>query len=132
VELSEAYVQKIFEAGGGPMAGVWATKSDKVLDEALELDPHHWEARFTKAVGLSFWPAVFGKQGESIAQFETLITQQEAGPTKPQFANTYLLLGNLYLQSGKNDLAIATWQKGAGLFPDNTSLMTQLKTYQKN
>jgi TolA-binding protein len=132
VELAHAYVQKIFEAGNGPLAGVWATKVDQTLDQALELDSHHWDARFSKAVGLSFWPPVFGKQGEAIAQFETLVAQQEAGPSKPKFAETYVLLGNLYQQSGKSEQALATWQKGVALFPENPELLAQLKTYQKN
>ena len=51
----------------------WLTQR---FDAALEADPEHWEARFTKATALSFWPPVFGKQASAIKEFETLISQQ--------------------------------------------------------
>src|SRR6185295_3541836 len=35
VELGEAYLQKIFEVGNSPLAGVWATKADGAFDAAL-------------------------------------------------------------------------------------------------
>ena len=60
----------------GMEAGKYATLADKALDQALELEPEHWEARFTKAVALSFWPPILGKQPLAIRQFETLMEQQ--------------------------------------------------------
>jgi tetratricopeptide (TPR) repeat protein len=132
VELGEAYLQKIFEVGNGPLAGVWANKADATFNRALELDPQHWEARFDKAVSLSFWPPVFGRQGEAIHQFELLVQQQEGLPKSSQFAQTYLLLGNMYQQSGKKEQAIASWQKGISLYPDNEALKQQLSIYGGN
>lgn len=125
VELGTAYVQKILEAGGGPLAGKWAMKADKAWDRALELDDHHWGARFRKAIGLSFWPPIFGKQGEAISHFETLIAQQEAGASQPHFAETYKLLGNMYVQAGKADQAAALWKKGLELFPNDADLFAK-------
>ncbi len=126
VELGQAYVQKIFEAGNTPEAGTWAVKADKSWDRALEIDSRNWDARFSKAIGLSFWPPIFGKQPEAIRQFEILLEQQESGPLQPQYAQTYLLLGNLHLQAGANDRATAVWQKGLALFPGNADLRARL------
>ena len=126
VDLGHAYLQKIYKAGAGPEAGVWATKADKSFDAALALDDHNWDARFSKAMSLSFWPPVFGKQGEAINQFETLVSQQEQTSAQPQFAQTYLLLGNMYQQSGDKAKALAAWQKGLGFFPDNPQLQQQI------
>lgn len=126
VELGMAYVQKILEAGNSPLAGVWATKTDKAWDAALELDPKHWNARFAKAIGLSFWPPIFGKQKEAIEHFEILVAQQAEAPLDPKFQQTYLLLGNLYQQSGQYDKAAATWKKGAALFPGDPELAQKL------
>lgn len=123
VELGTAYVQKILEAGGGPLAGKWAMKADKAWDRALEIDDHHWGARFRKAIGLSFWPPIFGKQNEAISHFETLIAQQEAGAAQPHFVETYKLLGNMYVQAGKADQAAALWKKGLELFPNDPDLL---------
>lgn len=125
-QLGAAYLQKIFEVGNGPEAGVWATKADKAFDAALALNPNHWDARFSKAISLSFWPPMFGKQAEAIQNFQTLIGQQESGPSKPQYAQTYLWLGNLYLQQGKSELAKQTYQGGLKQFPGDEALLKQM------
>ena len=130
VMLGEAYLQKIFEVGNGPEAGVWATKADKSFDAALAIDPQHWDARFAKAISLSFWPPMFGKQAEAIQNFETLVAQQENQPSKPEFAQTYLWLGNLYLQQGKSDQAKDAYAKGLAKFPDDEDLLKQLGLVQ--
>ncbi len=130
VDLGGAYLQKVFKAGNGPEAGVWATKADKAFDAALGIDDHSWDARFSKAVSLSFWPPVFGKQTEAIKNFEVLAEQQAQQPSDPKYAQTWLLLGNLYQQLGKSDQALATWQKGLAAFPENASLLQQIANAQ--
>jgi tetratricopeptide (TPR) repeat protein len=130
-ELGGAYLQKIFELGtSGPMTGVWAMKADKAFDSALELDPEHWDARFDKAVSLSFWPPIFGKQKEAIHHFEKLIEQQSAQAQEPKFANTHLLLGNMYQQAGDMQKAVAAWNAGLSLFPGNEALKKQIALAQ--
>ncbi len=126
VEVASAYIQKIFEVGDGPQAGLWAGKADGAYDRALKLDPQHWDARFNKAISLSFWPPIFGKQGEAISHFETLVQQQNAGPVESHHAQTYVLLGNLYTQTGQNDKAQAIWNQGLALFPGDESLVGKL------
>jgi len=132
LDLGRAYLQKVFKAGNGPEAGLWATKADKSFDAALAADDHHWDARFSKAVSLSFWPPVFGKQTEAIKQFEILIDQQGGSASNPSYAQTWLLLGNMYQQLGKADQALATWQKGLALFPDNAQLAQQIANGQSH
>lgn len=127
VELANTYVQKIFEAGAGPMAGKWALKVDAAVNDALEIDPNHWEARFTKAISLSNWPAAFGKQGEAIRQFEILLEQQQRSESRPHHAQTYIFLGNMYQAIGQGEKARATWNAGAGLFPNNAELQKQIQ-----
>jgi tetratricopeptide (TPR) repeat protein len=130
VESGLAYLQKVFRAGGGPEAGVWATKADKAFDAALALDDNHWMARFQKAVSLSFWPPVMGMQPDSVKHFEILVAQQENATPHEGFVHTYLMLGNLHLQMGAKDKAIATWQKGLAKFPDNEELKKKLSDVQ--
>ncbi len=129
VELGNAYIQKIFDVGMGPMAGVFGQKADEAFDRALELDPEHWEARFTKAVSLSNWPAFLGKTGEAIQHFETLIGQQESRSPQTNYAQTYYFLGNMYLQTGETEKALAAWKRGIAIFPDDTKLLGQISTY---
>lgn len=126
-DLGKAYIQKIFASSQGPESGKWAMKADGAFDRALELDPQHWEARYSKAISLSFWPPIFGKQAEAIHNFEILVEQQSHGPSAPQFAKTHLCLGNLYQQSGQMDKAKAAWQQGLALFPNDAELKQKLE-----
>src|SRR4029079_19199235 len=70
VALAGAYLQRLFNAPDGRERGEWATKADQEYDAALEANPNHWDARFSKAVSLSFWPPLFGKQEEAARHFE--------------------------------------------------------------
>ncbi len=121
-ELGQAYIQKLFDVGIGPLASVWGEKADRAFDRALELDDTHWEARFNKAMALSNWPTFLGKQGESVRQFEILMEQQEHAAPSAKQAWTYTFLGNLYDQMGEGEKARATWQRGAARFPGNEQL----------
>ncbi len=123
VDAGYAYLQKIFEVGDGPEAGVWAMKADSAFDRALSLDERHWDARFSKAISLSFWPPIFGKQKDAIQQFEVLIGQQEEGVIEDRHSQTYLLLGNLYHQVGQPEKADSMWKRGLEYFPGDAGLL---------
>ncbi|HUR28813.1 MAG TPA: hypothetical protein VM509_11545 [Planctomycetota bacterium] len=125
VDLGNSYLQELNFASEFAK-GKWATKADAAFDSALALDPNHWEARFTKAVSLSHWPALFGKQPKAIGEFETLIAQQNAGPKQEKHAQTYWYLGNMYQATGATAKAFETWQKGLDLFPGNAQLQAQV------
>ena len=105
---------------------ILAMKADKTLEAALNLDPSNWEARFIKAVGMSYWPANLNKSGEVVEQFLKLIQQQEGQPKEPQFAQPYLWLGKEYEKAGQAEYAAQVWQRGAALFPDNKELQNKL------
>jgi len=126
-ELGKAYIQKLFDAGVGPMAATWGEKADQAFDRALALDDTHWEARFQKAMALSNWPEFLGKRGESLRQFETLIAQQERAAPERQHALSYFFLGNLYDQGGDHEKALATWRRGATRFPEDRRLAGKLE-----
>ncbi|HTF88606.1 MAG TPA: hypothetical protein VK843_09355 [Planctomycetota bacterium] len=130
VALGNAYLQELF-VSGEMSKGKWAMKADSAFDAALELNPEHWEARFTKAVSLSHWPPIFGKQGQAIAEFETLIKQQNAGAKQNEHAQTYIYLGNMYQGSGSVAKAIEAWQKGLDIFPDNAELKQHIADAKK-
>ncbi len=127
VALGVAYLQKLFEVGNTPEAGTWAVQADQAFDRALELDDTNWGARFTKAVSLSNWPAFLGRGPEAIEHFEVLLDQQEETATRPEFAMTYLFLGNLYQANGEKERALETWRDGLELFPDSDELRRALE-----
>lgn len=118
VALGHAYLQKLFGMGQSPDVGTIAMKSDQAFDRALEIDEENWEARFSKAVSLSNWPAFLGRGPEAIEHFEILLEQQEELPARPEFAMTYLFLGNMQQASGNHEAALATWKAGLALYPD--------------
>ncbi len=102
-------------------------QADRAFDSALQVDPNHWEARFTKAVAFTFWPDFLGKKQQAIDQFEILITRQEQNASQPHFAQTYLFLGNLYEQRGQAEKAAEIWANGLGFFPADTDLRAKVK-----
>ncbi|MHC4380215.1 MAG: tetratricopeptide repeat protein, partial [Planctomycetota bacterium] len=126
-QLGYAYLQPIIRDGvAGMDASKWSVKADQTYDRVLELDPEHWEARFSKAISYSFWPPMFGKQPEAIRHFEILVDQQSNRSAQPEYAQTHILLGNLYEQSGDHEAAMATWQLGADRYPEDADLRKKL------
>jgi tetratricopeptide (TPR) repeat protein len=121
VDLGHAYIQKLLTVNDGEK-GALSMKADASYTKALELDPRHWEARFSKAVNYSFVPPVFGLQPKAIEEFEVLRAQQEEGEAQPHYKQTYELLGNLYANMGKAEKAREVWQRGSALFPDDVEL----------
>jgi hypothetical protein len=124
--LGQAYLQKCGIIKDVREQGILAMQADKVFDTALAIDPANWDARFTKAVALSYWPANLNKSDEVIQHFTTLIQQQESQPPQPQFAETYAWLGDQYQKAGDTDEARRIWQRGAALFPVNEKLKDKL------
>ncbi len=127
VKLGEAYIQKLQGVSDGPEKGMLATMADQAYDRALEIDDHNWDARYNKAVSLSFWPPLFGKQKDAINHFEILIDQQQSAEPNPAHASTFVFLGNLYQQSGQLEKAAAIWQQGYDAFPDNDDLANRVE-----
>lgn len=124
--LGHAYLKKCATTSDIREQGILAMQADKLFDTALNLDPQNWEARFTKAVALSYWPASMGKGDEVINLFSTLIQQQEGQPQQPQFADSYLWLGDQYKKLGHLDDAQSIWQRGVALFPSDQKLAGRL------
>lgn len=125
-ELGEAYVHRLMNAD---MAGMmeFGPKAERQFDRALELDDHHWSARFNKAMSLSNQPAFLGRRPEAIQHFTTLMEQQEGAAPESRHQQTYLFLGNLYAQSDKGDEARDVWQRGLERFPDSGMLRQRLE-----
>jgi hypothetical protein len=124
--LGQAYLKKCALIQDVREQGILAMKADQVFDAALTVDPANWEARYTKAVAMSYWPAQMNKGPEVIENFRTLIEQQETQAPQPQFAQSYAWLGDQYQKSGYPDYATQVWQRGAALFPGDDGLKRKL------
>lgn len=125
-EAGVAYLEKVKELGNTPAAGNLSVAADAAFDRALELDADNWQARFVKGLALSYWPPITGKRAEAIRQFEILRDRQHEQPRHDGHAQTYLLLGNLYQQSGKDAEARQVWAEGSAQFPENGELKSRL------
>jgi len=128
--LGEAYYKKAGQTEDVRESAIFAMKADQTLEAALNLDPSNWAARFTKTVGMTYWPAELNKGKEVIEQFRILIQQQETQPTQPEFAHSYLRLGEQYRKAGFPDYAAQVWQRGAALFPNDDDLKDKLASTQ--
>jgi tetratricopeptide (TPR) repeat protein len=125
--LGQANLEKaVAMQDGNPDKVILVMQAMKSFDAALSLDPANWEARFTRTAVMSHYPAEMNKGQEVIDQFTQLINQQEAQTPQPQFARTYVALGDQYQKLGQNDYALATWQAGAQLFPGDKTLRKRL------
>jgi tetratricopeptide (TPR) repeat protein len=124
--LGQAYLKLCATTTDVRQQAIWAMTADEDFETALNLDPSNWDARYTKTVAMTYWPASLNKGDEVIQQFNTLIAQQEQQPPQPQFAQTYEWLGKQYQKAGQTDAARQVWQRGAALYPDNPSLQNLL------
>jgi tetratricopeptide (TPR) repeat protein len=124
--LGIAYYRKCGAIEDMREQAILAMKADQTLDMALQLDPTHWEAKFNKAVGMSYWPEQLNKRNEVVEHFRQLIQQQETQPAEPQFAKPYFWLGKEYQKAGRADYAMQVWQRGATLFPADADLKDKL------
>jgi hypothetical protein len=128
--LGEAQLNKLVaikEAGGDLNdMGILAMQADQSFNAALKIDPQNWEANFVKASSMYYWPADPSRDADVVQRLSGLIDQQETMTAQPQFAQTYLVLGNEYQKIGQPDKAAATWQLGLTKFPNDPALLKKI------
>lgn len=122
MKLSRAYLAKLFTVPDGPEKGTWSMKAMDQYKKVLDLEPEHWEARYSLAMNYSQWPEFLNKRPDAIREFETLRKMQETKTPEPHFAHTYLQLRNLYLKDNRTDDAKAVLEEGIRRFPDDEEL----------
>jgi tetratricopeptide (TPR) repeat protein len=128
--LGEALLNKvrsIHDSGGDlDQMGILAMQADQSFNAALKIDPQNWEAQFVKASSMYYWPADATRDNGVVQNLSSLIDQQDSMPSQPEFAQTYVLLGNEYQKIGQTDKALATWQLGAQKFPNDPTLQKKI------
>jgi len=131
--LGEALLNKVRalrESGAADynQIGILAMQADQDFNAALKIDPQNWEAQFVKNVSMVNWPANPEVDNQVVQNLSRLIDQQETMPSRPEFAQTYVLLGSEYQKIGQPDRALATWQLGAQKFPNDTALQKKINS----
>lgn len=128
--LGQAYLHKAGSIQDVREQGILGMKADQSFEVALSTDPQNWDARFWRATAMSYWPAQLGKGKEVIENCLELLKQQEVRPPKPEYAQVYVLLGNMYEREGFADYAQQTWKRGLGLFPGHEALASKVRPGQ--
>lgn len=124
--LGRAYLQKAGSIDDVREQGILGMKADQTFETALALDSKSWDARFWKAMAMSHWPVQLNKTPEVVEDLVMLVEQQEQMAPKPEFAQTYVLLGDQYQKVGHPDHARQAWERGLTVFPDQSSLKEKL------
>lgn len=129
--LGEALLNKVralHESGSGDynQIGILAMQADQDFNAALKLDPQNWEAQFVKCASMVYWPANPQYDNDALQRMSALIDQQETMPQIPEFAQSYVILGNEYQKLGKTAEAEATWALGAQKFPGDATLKQKI------
>jgi tetratricopeptide (TPR) repeat protein len=106
--------------------GILAMQADQSFNSALKMDPQNWEAQFVKNSSMTYWPVNPEVDNQVVANLSKLIDQQATMPSQPQFAQTYVVLGNEYQKLGQTDKAQATWQVGLQQFPGDPALQKKV------
>jgi tetratricopeptide (TPR) repeat protein len=128
--LGTAYLRKAGLSKDMRDQAMLGMKADQTFDAALAADPNNWDARYMKAVGMSYWPSTMNKGKEVLERFTSLIQDQEQQPAQPQFSQTYVRLGDEYRKAGQLEYAQQVWQRGAAQFPDDAELKRKLASLQ--
>jgi hypothetical protein len=128
--LGEAQLNKLraMKDAGGDLndIGILAMQADQSFNAALKIDPANYEAQLVKSISQTFWPADPARDGQVVQTLSGLIDRQETMTPQPDFAQTYLYLGNEYQKIGQPDKAAATWQLGLTKFPNDPALLKKI------
>jgi tetratricopeptide (TPR) repeat protein len=125
-ELNEVRAMKESGTADNDQMGILAMQADQEFNDALKIDPQNWEAQFVKDASMYYWPANSERDNQVVNNLTSLIDQQEKMPSNPDFAQTYVLLGNEYQKIGQPDKAQAAWQLGAQQYPSDSTLQSKL------
>lgn len=102
-------------------------QADRAFSRALEIDDHHFEARYSKAISYTFYPAIAGKGPEAIRHFETLVQRHGSDGSNDMMKDVYFNLGNEYRKAGNLQKAKEAYRQGLGVFPDSKEIRTALE-----
>jgi vitamin B12 transporter len=108
-------------------AGRLLAESNRLLEEALALEPASWEARLALALNHFHAPEFLHRGDDARRELERLLEQQGERADGPHFALPYLYLGRLHARAGRHAAAVAVWERAARLFPEHEELRRALE-----
>ncbi|HEX5759998.1 MAG TPA: tetratricopeptide repeat protein [Thermoanaerobaculia bacterium] len=120
-----AYVDKI-PAAGAIGRVILANQSIEKFTRSIELE-RTWLALYTRGNAYLYWPPVFGKAPQAVADLEAALALVEREPDRrPAHARVYVAMGDAYWRTERHDRARAVWREGARRFPGEPRLAARL------
>lgn len=121
LNLGFAYVDKI-PAEGAITQVILANTSLGYFGNAIELEDT-WLGRYSRGHAYLFWPAIFGRAPNGIADLEKAIEiAEQNGDAKPYHARAWAALGDGYWRLDNLDKAREIWKQGLEKFPGDPEL----------
>jgi hypothetical protein len=102
--------------------GQLSSDAMELLDNAIDVDPNHWLARFTLASIAYRSPAFLGRGKRAAQELDYLLRLQGDSNDDPMFARVFEMRGKQLERDGQADSARALWTLGATLFPNDSAL----------
>ncbi len=122
VGLARAESQCIIPSADMATQGELSAHAIELLENALEMEPKHWTARFILASINLRSPSFLGRAPRAAKDFDELLRQQGDRTDNPRFARVFEYRGVMYARMGQADSARALFERGARLFPADTTL----------
>lgn len=124
LNLAFAYVDKI-PAEGAITQVILANTSLGHFGSALAIEDS-WLGRYSRGHAYLFWPPIFGRTPNGIADLERAIEiARENGGPKPYQARAWAALGDGYWRLDNVRKAREIWQQGLEVFPDDPHLQAR-------
>lgn len=121
LNLGFAYVDKI-PAEGAITQVILANSSLGFFGQALDLE-ESWLGRYSRGHAYLFWPAIFGRAPNGIADLEKAIEiAEQDGHPKPYHARAWAALGDGYWRLDDLGKAREIWKQGLEKFPGDPEL----------
>jgi len=117
-----AYVDKIPDTGAVTQV-LLANQALGRFSKALELEDT-WLGRFTRGNSYLYWPAIFGRTDNAIADLERAI--ELGNGERAIHARAWVGLGDAYWRLDDLAKSREIWRQGLEHFPDDTDLKTRL------
>jgi hypothetical protein len=122
VGLARALTQCILPtadlAGQGDLSG----RAIELLQNALDVDPRHFTARFVLANIYLQSPSFLGRAPLAAKEFDTLLEQMGDRTDNARYARVFELRGKMFARSKMEDSARALFARGHKLFPADSAL----------
>lgn len=123
VLMARVQLQCRLPLAAGAQQGMIFGDAVEKLQTAIAMDTSAWNPRYMLALSLSRAPKFLGMDGQAIAQLEWLLAHVGQRADIPEVSNMYVVLGDLHLRNGRDEIAAAVWRLGRSRFPTDTALI---------